>query len=141
MKSYYSPISKFLQFYCYFKILRMMQYAGREPPPFLNIVFVFFLPLQGFFNLVVYMYPRREIIFQHLPALNCGTRCSRILVRLRLRGADDEVAMAEGLERGEVDETALLASESNECKQNSSDERFFENEYGGIDELASIAEM
>lgn len=118
----------------------MMQYAGQMPPPFLNIVFVFFLPLQGFFNLVVYMYPRRKTILHHSPTLNCWEKCSKILERLDLRRANYECASAEELDRAEVDGTALLASEFNEC-QNNSDERLFENEYGGIDELASIAEL
>mmetsp|Transcript_21516 Transcript_21516/g.44398 ORF Transcript_21516/g.44398 Transcript_21516/m.44398 type:complete len:161 (-) Transcript_21516:104-586(-) len=121
-------------------ILRMMQYAGQKPPPFLNIVFVFFLPLQGFFNLVVYMYPRRKTISQHLPTFNCGEKCSKILERWGLRRADYDFASAEELERAEIDETGLLASEFNEC-QNNADERLVENEYGGVDELASIAEL
>ena len=35
-----------------------MQFAGRKPPNAIVILFLVFLPLQGFFNLIVYMYPR-----------------------------------------------------------------------------------
>lgn len=35
-----------------------MQFAGRKPPNAIVILFVVFFPLQGFFNLIVYMYPR-----------------------------------------------------------------------------------
>ena len=35
-----------------------MQFAGKTPPPYIIVLFVTFFPLQGFFNLVVYMFPR-----------------------------------------------------------------------------------
>ena len=34
-----------------------MQFAGKTPPPYIIVLFVTFFPLQGFFNLVVYMFP------------------------------------------------------------------------------------
>lgn len=37
---------------------RLMQFAGKKPPPAIIVLFVTFFPLQGFFNLVVYMFPR-----------------------------------------------------------------------------------
>lgn len=35
----------------------MMQFSGATPPDALKIMFVFFIPLQGFFNLIVYKSP------------------------------------------------------------------------------------
>ena len=35
-----------------------MQFAGKTPPTYIIVLFVTFFPLQGFFNLVVYMFPR-----------------------------------------------------------------------------------
>ena len=35
-----------------------MEFAGQTPPTFLAVLFVTFFPLQGFFNLTVYMFPR-----------------------------------------------------------------------------------
>ena len=35
-----------------------MQFAGQVPPTGIVVLFVTFFPLQGFFNLVVYMFPR-----------------------------------------------------------------------------------
>ena len=35
-----------------------MEFAGKRPPTFISVLFVTFFPLQGFFNLVVYMSPR-----------------------------------------------------------------------------------
>ena len=35
-----------------------MQFAEKTPPTFLAVLFVTFFPLQGFFTLVVYMFPR-----------------------------------------------------------------------------------
>lgn len=35
-----------------------MQYTGQKPPTYIVVLFVTFFPLQGFFNLVVYMFPR-----------------------------------------------------------------------------------
>ena len=35
-----------------------MQFAGKTPPPYIIVLLVTFFPLQGFFNLVVYMFPR-----------------------------------------------------------------------------------
>lgn len=35
-----------------------MEFAGQTPPTFIVILFVTFFPLQGFFNLTVYMFPR-----------------------------------------------------------------------------------
>eukprot|EP00984_Skeletonema_dohrnii_P038573 scaffold41967_cov167-Skeletonema_dohrnii-CCMP3373.AAC.1 len=37
---------------------RFMQFAGKTPPTYIIVLFVTFFPLQGFFNLVVYMFPR-----------------------------------------------------------------------------------
>ncbi len=35
-----------------------MQFAGQTPPTYIIVLFVTFFPLQGFFNLIVYMFPR-----------------------------------------------------------------------------------
>ena len=35
-----------------------MPFAGKKPPDAIIVLFVLFFPLQGFFNLIVYMYPR-----------------------------------------------------------------------------------
>ena len=35
-----------------------MEFAGQAPPTSIVILFVTFFPLQGFFNLTVYMFPR-----------------------------------------------------------------------------------
>ena len=35
-----------------------MQFAGKPSPTIIVVLFVTFFPLQGFFNLVVYMFPR-----------------------------------------------------------------------------------
>jgi len=39
-------------------IFRFMQFAGKTPPTYIIVLFVTFFPLQGFFNLIVYMFPR-----------------------------------------------------------------------------------
>jgi len=39
-------------------IFRLMQFAGQKPPPAIIVLFVTFFPLQGTFNLLVYMFPR-----------------------------------------------------------------------------------
>ena len=41
-----------------FQVFRFMQFAGSVPPTSIVVLFVTFFPLQGFFNLVVYMFPR-----------------------------------------------------------------------------------
>ena len=39
-------------------VFRFMQFAGKTPPDSIGVLFVMTYPLQGFFNLIVYMYPR-----------------------------------------------------------------------------------
>jgi len=39
-------------------VFRLMQFAGKTPPDSIAVLFVLTYPLQGFFNLIVYMYPR-----------------------------------------------------------------------------------
>jgi len=41
-----------------------MQFAGLTPPPAIIILFVTFFPLQGTFNLLVYMFPRINRYFE-----------------------------------------------------------------------------
>ena len=42
----------------FFQTFRLMQFAGVTPPTYIIVLFVTFFPLQGFFNLVVYFFPR-----------------------------------------------------------------------------------
>lgn len=46
------------------QIFRLMQFAGLTPPPAIIILFVTFFPLQGSFNLLVYMFPRINRYFE-----------------------------------------------------------------------------
>ena len=41
-----------------------MQFAGKTPPTYIIVLFVTFFPLQGFFNFVVYMFPRIQRYFK-----------------------------------------------------------------------------
>jgi len=45
-------------------VFRFMQFAGKTPPTYIVILFVTFFPLQGFFNFVVYMFPRIQRYFK-----------------------------------------------------------------------------
>ena len=51
-------VSLFSPFQFKHQTFRLMQFAGKKPPPAIIVLFVTFFPLQGFFNLVVYMFPR-----------------------------------------------------------------------------------
>jgi len=66
-----------------FQAFRFMQFAGKTPPPSIIILFVTFFPLQGFFNLVVYMFPRILRYFEEGVPLTQSFRRSSFLSSLR----------------------------------------------------------
>lgn len=66
-----------------FQAFRFMQFAGKTPPPSIIILFVTFFPLQGFFNLVVYMFPRILRYFEEGTPLTQSFRRSSFLSSLR----------------------------------------------------------
>lgn len=66
-----------------FQTFRFMQFAGKTPPPSIIILFVTFFPLQGFFNLVVYMFPRILRYFEEGTPLTQSFRRSSFLSSLR----------------------------------------------------------
>jgi len=55
-----------------------MQFAGAKPPKAIVILFVTFFPLQGFFNLIVYMYPRWVSEKEKNPDSSLSTRITSI---------------------------------------------------------------
>lgn len=62
---------------------RFMQFAGKKPPNAIAVLFVTFFPLQGFFNLIVYMYPRIVRYFEAGTPFTASFGNSRVLSSIR----------------------------------------------------------
>ena len=64
-------------------IFRFMQFAGKKPPNAIAVLFVTFFPLQGFFNLIVYMYPRIVRYFAVATPFTASFGNSKVLSSIR----------------------------------------------------------
>jgi len=64
-------------------IYRFMQFAGKTPPGFVGVLFAMTVPLQGFFNLIVYMYPRIVRYFETGISFTAPFAESRVLSSMR----------------------------------------------------------
>ena len=60
-----------------------MQFAGKKPPNAIAVLFVTFFPLQGFFNLIVYMYPRIVRYFEVGTPFTASFGNSKVLSSIR----------------------------------------------------------
>mmetsp|Transcript_13685 Transcript_13685/g.32243 ORF Transcript_13685/g.32243 Transcript_13685/m.32243 type:complete len:423 (+) Transcript_13685:574-1842(+) len=79
-------------------VFRMMQFAGKKPPPAIIVLFVLFFPLQGFFNMLVYFFPRICRKIEVGTPLTASFHDSKVASRLRMsnpfnfrRGNKDEL--------------------------------------------------
>ena len=64
-------------------VFRFMQFAGKTPPDSIGVLFVMTYPLQGFFNLIVYMYPRIVRYFETGTRFTAPFAESRVLSSMR----------------------------------------------------------
>lgn len=64
-------------------VFRFMQFAGKTPPDSIGVLFVLTYPLQGFFNLIVYMYPRIVRYFETGTRFTAPFTESRVLSSMR----------------------------------------------------------
>ena len=64
-------------------VFRLMQFAGKTPPDSIAVLFVLTYPLQGFFNLIVYMYPRIVRYFETGTRFTAPFAESRVLSSMR----------------------------------------------------------
>mmetsp|Transcript_13686 Transcript_13686/g.32248 ORF Transcript_13686/g.32248 Transcript_13686/m.32248 type:complete len:404 (+) Transcript_13686:574-1785(+) len=65
-------------------IFRFMQFAGKTPPPAIIVLFVLFFPLQGFFNMLVYFFPRISRKVETGVSLRASFQESRVASLFRL---------------------------------------------------------
>jgi len=133
-----------------------MQFAGKTPPTFLAILFVTFFPLQGFFTLVVYMFPRilryyeegdwRKKISFFSSFRNNAPKKTKSQKQTEANVSVDERIVGNGesgVDHGYEDEEEKEGVNGNNAKRedNSGDDRQWDGEKDAIDELEDIVDF
>ncbi len=130
----------------------MMEYFDKNPPRFLNLLFISFIPLQGAFNLIVYIHPRRRKFLNDFPNSifsSCFLEFFSTFAE-RMKAWDNYSNILPGRNKNDIvdKEDLLLGSQSDtfldkEELQGSSSHYVVETgfSYGAINELATIVEF
>ncbi len=139
---------------------RFMQFAGKTPPTFIVVLFVTFFPLQGFFTLVVYMYPRILLYVSSFRKRKTSFFSSFSISRMstsqvpgaqtscvavydeRVENGESGAAHEVDVNHGHEDEKERDDENRNNAKgeENSGDNRKRNREKDAIDELENIVE-
>ena len=118
----------------------MMQFFGGTPPHALSIVFVFFVALQGFFNLIVYKSPAiNEKIDQFWASNSLPSSCCVCMIRKRgqKKFAEDVTACRDGVAEDGPSLVEQGKGPEEKHKQNMDEEAFAHT----INELTTIVEF
>jgi len=138
-------------------IFRFMELAGQTPPTYITILFVTFFPLQGFFNLTTYMFPRILRYFEEGIPLTQSferrrssffssfvTSARNSISRRRSSQAPCVDGTVENGENGHAREAGVEADnedDDNAIEEGTTGENgTFDGEKDSIDELARIVE-
>ncbi|KAL7491205.1 hypothetical protein ACHAWT_000741 [Skeletonema menzelii] len=120
---------------------RFMQFAGKTPPTSIIVLFVTFFPLQGFFNLTVYMFPRILRYFEEgVPLTQSFRRTSSLFSSIRSVAkkrqsqtqAETQVSCVEGV--AETNENGAILEEDVDDADKEAEEHGIEDTTNAIEE-------